>query len=84
MNTNGIVSQNADRVKSISGRIEAIAPVVIEGTTHYYVCLTGTEDIFDVDLSDETLLGIIRYQTGEQITLGYMEGYGLHSVKEIH
>ncbi len=84
LNTNGIVSQNADRVKSISGRIEAIAPVVIEGTTHYYVCLTGTEDIFDVDLSDETLLGIIRYQTGEQITLGYMEGYGLHSVKEIH
>lgn len=83
LNTNGIVSQNADRVKSVSGRIEAIAPVVIEGTTHYYVCLTGTEDIFDVDLSEEALLGIIRYREGEQITLGYMEGYGLHSVKEI-
>ncbi len=83
LDTNGIVSRNADSLKEISGRLTALAPVVLEGTTHYYLCLSGSEDIFDVDLSNEELIGIIRYQTGDQITLAYTEGYGLHPVKEL-
>lgn len=81
LNTNGIVSQNADALKQISGRITAIAPVVLEGTTHYYICVEGTDDMFDVDMSDEELIGIIRFQTGDSISISYTEGYGLHTVK---
>jgi len=83
LNTNGIVSPNADKFKTASGKITAIAPIVIEGTSHYYICLDGTEDIFDVNMSDENLIGIIRYQVGDMINLNYLEGYGLHSVKTI-
>ena len=83
LNTNGIVSPNADKLKTASGRITAIAPIVIEGTSHYYICLDGTEDIFDVNMSDENLIGIIRYQVGDMINFNYLEGYGLHSVKTI-
>lgn len=83
LNTNGIVSQNADALKQVSGKIAALAPVVLEGTTHYYICIEGNDDIFDADLSDEALIGIIRYQTGDHVSLGYTEGYGLHTVKEI-
>ena len=83
LNTNGIISRNADTLKSVSGKITAIAPVVLDGNTHYYICLEHVQDVFDVDLSDEKLIGIIRYREGQRITLGYTEGYGLHSVKEI-
>ncbi len=83
LNTNGIISRNADTLKSVSGKITAIAPVVLDGNTHYYICLEHEQDVFDVDLSDEKLIGIIRYREGQRITLGYTEGYGLHSVKEI-
>lgn len=83
LSTNGIVSQNAGDYKSVSGEITAIAPIVIEGTTHYYVCISSTEDIYDVDMSKEELLTIIRYQIGDRVTLKYTEGYGLHSVQEI-
>lgn len=83
LSTNGIVSQNAEDYKSVSGEITAIAPIVIEGTTHYYVCISSTDDIYDVDMSKEELLTIIRYQIGDRVTLKYTEGYGLHSVQEI-
>ncbi len=83
LNTNGIVSPNAEALKQITGKITAVAPIVLEGTTHYYVCVEGSEDIFDVSMADEELIGIIRYVIGDRISLRYTEGYGLHTVKEI-
>lgn len=83
LNTNGIVSAAADSMLTASGRIEAIAPVVLEGTTHYYICLENNEDIFDVDMSQENLIGIVRYKEGDSIKLTYMEGYGLNAVRGI-
>jgi hypothetical protein len=82
LSTNGIVGQNADAGKEITGRITAIAPVVLSGTTHYYICLEGTDDIFDVNMEDESLIGIIRCKEGDRIRISYTEGYGLHYVKK--
>lgn len=82
LSTNGIVGQNADAEKEITGRITAIAPVVLSGTTHYYICLEGTDDIFDVNMEDESLIGIIRCKEGDRIRISYTEGYGLHYVKK--
>lgn len=83
LNINGIVSQNADAYKENTGAIELIAPVVIEGTTHYYIMIKGSEDIYDVDMSNTEFVGVIKYQEGDRITLRYEEGYGFNSVKEI-
>lgn len=83
LNTNGIVSTLPEDGKSVSGKIESITPIVLDGNTHYYICLENQEDIFDVDLSDTSLISIIRYQPGDEITLEYMEGYGLHEVRVI-
>ncbi len=83
LNTNGIVSENADMYKEASGRIVSIAPIVLEGTTHYYICLENNEDIFDLDLSDQNLIGIVRYQVGDMVKLKYAEGYGLHRVRAL-
>lgn len=83
LSTNGIVSQSSEGDKKISGKITAIAPVVLEGNTHYYICISGSEDIFDVDMSDESLIGIIRYTIGDVISLEYGEDYGMCQVKAI-
>lgn len=83
LNTNGIVSENTDLYKEISGKIKTISPVVLEGTTHYYICLENNEDIFDVDLSIRDLIGIVRYQVGDNVKFRYTEGYGLHLVKAL-
>lgn len=83
LNTNGIVSQSAEADKSITGRITAVAPVVIEGNTHYYVCLENSDDIYDISMTDENLIGIIRYQVGDIISIKYHEGYGLQTVTNI-
>lgn len=83
LNTNGIVSAPSEEGKSISGKIESMTAIVLDGNTHYYICLENQEDIFDVDLSDTALISIIRYQPGDSITLEYIEGYGLHEVRAV-
>lgn len=83
LNTNGIVGSSADSMLTVSGKIEAIAPIVLEGTTHYYICLENNEDIFDIDMSQEDLIGIVRYKEGDTIKLNYVEGYGLNAVRSI-
>lgn len=83
LNTNGIVSNLAEEAKSITGKIESISPVVLEGNTHYYICLKGREDIFDIDMQDASLIQIVKYQIGDMITFDYQEGYGLNQVMAI-
>ncbi len=85
--TNGIskINENQDIFETISGNITAIAPVVIEGNTHYYVALENSDQLFDIDMSDQNLIGIIRYQQGETIQLTYSpEENGLSVVTEIN
>jgi len=83
LNTNGIVSEKVDSYKEKSEVIEVITPVVLEGNTHYYVCLKNDDAIYDVNMNDETLISIIRYKEGDKIKFLYEEGYGLHDVKGI-
>lgn len=85
LGTNGITEAKDESLyEQITGKIAASAPVVIEGNTHYYVALENSEDIFDVDVSDKNLIGIIRYQTGDVIRMTFSrEESGLHMVTEV-
>ncbi|MDD3204349.1 MAG: CvpA family protein [Lachnospiraceae bacterium] len=71
LNTNGIISESAGEVKTITGEITSLAPIVIEGTTHYYICMKNSEDIFNIDMSNADLIEIVKYHEGDMITLGY-------------
>lgn len=81
LSTNGIVSEKAGESKTVSGVIEVIAPVVLEGNTHYYICLEGKEEIFDADLSEENLYSVVRLKEGDRIVLTYEAGYSLQRVE---
>ena len=83
LSTNGIVSPNQGERLEITGVIELIAPVVIEGNTHYYIGISGSDELFDADLSEEGLYEIVRFREGDRISLVYEENYGLNPVREI-
>ena len=83
LNTNGIVNENTDNYKEKSGYIEVIAPVVINGTTHYYIMIKGSNEIFDVNLSNTDLISVIKYNVGDRIKVVYEQGNGLNTVKSI-
>ena len=83
LSTNGIVGKNDNSLDTIEGKITAIAPVVIEGTTHYYICIDNQEAIFDVNMTDESLIDVIRYKEGDTIKLSYTEGDNINQVNEI-
>ena len=55
--------------QTITGVISRIAESVVEGNSHYYLLLDGSDDIYDVNVSEN--LNIIRYNVGDTITLDY-------------
>jgi len=72
LKTNGISSAAVSVGEQQTGIIETLAPVVLEGNSHYYVVLTGKDLIFDVSVSD--FPQIVRYKEGDTVTLEYVEG----------
>lgn len=78
LKTNGISSGPVSVGEKESGMIETIAPVVLEGNSHYYVVLSGKDMIFDISVSE--FPEIVRYKEGEQITMEYVPGEALQTV----
>lgn len=81
LKTNGISSGPVSVGETVSGTIQTIASVVVEGNSHYYVVLTGNDKIFDVSIGDFPQM--VLYQEGAQITLEYVEGEKLQIVTGI-
>lgn len=57
--------------KKASGIVEKIAPVVIDGDSHYYVLLQGDKQIYDVPVKD--VLEVLHVEVGNEVTLLYDE-----------
>ena len=58
--------------KKASGTIAKIAPVVIEGNTHYYVMLEGNPNLFEFPIA--AIPEIFMYSEGDSISFNYIEG----------
>ena len=85
LTTNGITKSEATGIyEKAKGQIVSMAPVVVEGNTHYYVCLEQSEEIFDVNVADTTLVEIVKYQAGDTVSFEYeMSESGLCTVMSI-
>ncbi len=78
--TNGISNAtNADSLEA-SGKIATFQTVVIDGTSHVYFTVEGYDEIFDIDLSVEDTLAIVKYKEGDTISVSYVEGDVLSQV----
>lgn len=81
LKTNGISSGPVSVGESAAGTIETLAPVVVEGNSHYYVVLSGRDGIYDVSVGE--FPQIVRFREGESITFEYIAGEELHTVTGI-
>lgn len=54
---------------SITGSIEALNPVVIDGNTHYYVLINGSDKIYDCPIT--SFADIVRYHEGDTVTITF-------------
>ena len=82
--TNGVKETEKDtrEVKTITGKITKIAQAVVDGNSHYYLMLEGSDEIFDVSVAD--YIAIVRYEVGDTITLEYTEDGEAATVLGIH
>ncbi|MBY0758332.1 hypothetical protein [Sellimonas caecigallum] len=86
MEQNGIQverdSVNAEKTETISGKIRKIAQGVIDGDSHFYLMLEGSDEIFDVSVVD--FIDIIKYDVGQEVTLEYKEGENANVVLSLN
>lgn len=71
--SNGVKEADKDTRKEeeISGKLEKIAQAVIDGTSHYYLMLAGSDEIYDVSVAD--FLEVVKLEVGDSVTLKYKD-----------
>lgn len=80
--TNGVASSGSLGDEMVaSGTIRSMAQAVIEGNSHFYVTLDGTEGIFDFALPG--LIEVVGYRVGDSIEFTYLAGDALNTVLAI-
>ena len=84
MYENGIKQTPEDTrdVKSITARITKIAQGVVDGNSHYYIMMEGSDAIFDIPVVD--FIDIIRCDVGDEVTIEYKEGEKSNTVLSVN
>lgn len=75
------VQEDTRKTGSISGKITKIAQGVIDGNSHYFLMVEGSEEIFDVSVVN--FIQIIKYEVGQEISLEYKIGESVNVVTEM-
>ena len=84
MYENGIKETPEDTrdVETITARITKIAQGVVDGNSHYYIMVEGSDEIFDIPVVD--FIDIIRYDVGDEVTVEYKEGEKSNTVLSVN
>ena len=71
MYQNGIkeVAVDTREIETVTGTINKIAQGVIDGNSHFYIMIDGSEEIFDVSVVD--YLDVVRFNVGDEVTIEY-------------
>lgn len=65
-------------VLTARGEITKIAQAVIDGTSHYYLMITDSRDIFDISVVD--FIDVVRCEEGQSVVLEYKKGEKANTV----
>nr|WP_288861003.1 CvpA family protein [uncultured Faecalicatena sp.] len=84
MYDNGIkeVEKDTREIETMKAKITKIAQGVIEGNSHYYIMMEGSDDIFDVSVVD--FIDIIKYDVGDEVTIEYKKGEESNTVLSLN
>ena len=66
---------------SITGVITKIAQGVVDGDSHYFIMVEGSDAIFDISVIE--FIDIIKYEIGQEITLEYKIGEKANVVTDL-
>ena len=66
------IAEDNRKTGSITGKITKIAQGVVEGNSHYFIMVEGSEEIFDIPVVQ--FIDIIKYEVGQEISLEYKIG----------
>ena len=80
MYENGIkeVEEDTREILTAEGKITKIAQGVVDGNSHYYIMIEGSDGIFDVSVVD--YIDVIRFDVGDEVTIEYKEGEQTNTV----
>lgn len=81
---NGIIEEpvpEEKETKNVTGIIEDIVQVVVEGNSHFYVTLVNSKEVYDVAVKD--VYEIVKYKQGDKVSIDYTDETGLKNVKKI-
>lgn len=84
MYQNGIKAAEEDtrEIKKITADISRIVQAVVDGNSHYFVMLEGSDDIFDIPVAD--YIQIIKYDAGDRVTIEYKAGEETNTVLSLN
>lgn len=84
MYQNGIkvVEPDNREIETLTAKITKIAQGVVEGNSHYYIMLEGSDEIFDVSVVD--FIDIIKYDIGNEVTIEFKEGEKVNTVLSLN
>ena len=84
MYENGIKQEEEDtrEIMTVTAPITKIAQGVVDGNSHFYIMLEGSDAIFDVSVVD--FIDIIRYDVGDEVTIEYKEGEQSNTVMSLN
>lgn len=84
MYENGIkeTAEDTREIRTVTAPITKIAQGVIEGNSHYYIMLEGSDEIFDIPVVD--FIDIIRFDVGDEVTIEYKEGNQSNTVLSLN
>lgn len=56
---------------------------MIDGNSHVYFTLEGDKTVYDADLTNSEIVGIIAYKEGDSISMFYQDGDTTSNVTKI-
>lgn len=80
---NGVKQEAEDtrEVQTVTGKVTKVAQAVLEGTSHYYLMVEGSEDIFDISVVD--FIEVVRCEVGQEVTMEYKAGKETNTVMSL-
>ena len=81
MSQSGVITQEKQEEKKISGTITKIIQTVVDGNSHFYITIDSSDAIFDVNVIENP--EIIKYNAGDVIKLSYTENDKTNDAKPV-
>ena len=76
------VEEDTREIQTVTGAVTKIAQAVVEGNSHYYLMIEGSDEIFDVSVAD--YIDVIRYNVGDRVTIEYKAGEETNTVLSVN